>query len=104
MGTKTRFGLTTTGQRSTAYSPNMLSGITNRMNSIGDAGGILGQRDAPEGIPVVTAAQPIRPGLDYTAVDINSFMGGRGDSGLFDDGGGYIAPNSWDQDLSLIHI
>ena len=41
MGTKTPYGLTSTGQRSTAYTPNMLSGLTNRMNGIGDAGGIM---------------------------------------------------------------
>ena len=41
MGTKTPYGLTVTGQRSTSYSPGMLSGLTNRYNSIGDAGGIM---------------------------------------------------------------
>ena len=41
MGTKTPYGLTSTGQRSTAYSSGMLSGLTNRYNSIGDAGGIM---------------------------------------------------------------
>jgi len=48
MGTKTPYGLTSIGQRSTSYSPNMLSGLTNRYNSIGDAGGIMAAKDEDE--------------------------------------------------------
>ena len=61
MGSKTPYGLTSIGQRSTSYSPGMLSGFTNRYNSIGDAGGIMAQdtgKPEPEGIPVVKALQP----------------------------------------------
>ena len=34
-------------------------------------------------------------GADFGGVNLTSFMGGRGDTGLIDSGGGYIAPNSY---------
>ena len=43
MGTKVPYGITVTGQRpsGTSYSSNMLSGFTNRKDSIGDSGGLM---------------------------------------------------------------
>ena len=48
MGTKIPYSLTSTGQRSTAYTPNMLSGFTNRKDSIGDFGGLMAAKDEDE--------------------------------------------------------
>ena len=43
MGTRVPYGITVTGQRpsGTSYSSNMLSGFTNRKDSIGDSGGLM---------------------------------------------------------------
>ena len=43
MGTKVPYGITVTGRRpsGTSYSSNMLSGFTNRKDSIGDSGGLM---------------------------------------------------------------
>jgi len=87
MGTKTPYGMTVTGQSGTSYSPGMLSGLTNRYNSIGDAGGIMAQdtgKPEPEGIPVVKALQPTglpaaNLGLTFGGADPNFRMSGVSD-------------------------